>query len=82
MSDDQVIKLQLEIDQLKVAAAEAAKKHDQFFDKVRQMRGVQKEYFKYRAGSDLQKARRLERDVESIIDQEVQIQKSNQKELF
>lgn len=58
------------------------KKYNQLVDKVRRMRGVQKEYFKYRAKVDLDRARRLEREVDTLIDAAVQNQKSNQTELF
>lgn len=61
---------------------ELQKKHDRLVDKVRQMRGVQREYFKYRAGSDLQRAKVLEREVDQIIDDEVKIRKSKQQEIF
>ena len=61
---------------------ELQKKYDRLLDKTRQMRGWQKEYFKYRAGTDLEKAKRLEREVDAIISEEVKIQKSNQGEIF
>lgn len=61
---------------------ELQKKYDRLFDKVRQMRGHQKEYFKYRAGSDLDKAKRLEKDVDQMIKDELKVKESNQKEIF
>lgn len=57
-------------------------KYDHLADKVRRMRGVQKEYFKYRAKQDLELSKRLEREVDALISQEVQQQKTKQKELF
>lgn len=61
---------------------ELQQKYDRLVDKVRKMRGVQKEYFKYRAKVDLDRARRLEREVDDLIGEEVKIQQSKQKELF
>ncbi len=61
---------------------ELQKKYDRLFDKVRQMRGLQKEYFKFRASSDLKRAKILESDVDNLIKQEVEYRKSNQIELF
>lgn len=58
------------------------KKHDRLVDLVRRMRGYQKEYFKYRASSDLSLARKLEREVDKLIDEEIKVLKSNQPELF
>lgn len=62
--------------------AEIQTKYDRLLEKVRRMRGYQKEYFKYRASSDLQLAKRFEREVDQLIADEVKIQKSNQKEMF
>lgn len=61
---------------------ELQKKYDILVEKVRRMRGHQKEYFKYRASSDLQSARRFEREVDGIIEEAVKIQKSKQRDLF
>lgn len=61
---------------------ELQKKYDQLFDRVRRMRGHQKEYFKYRASSDLQLAKRFEREVDELIKKEIEQRKSNQKEIF
>lgn len=61
---------------------ELQKKYDQLIEKVRRMRGHQKEYFKYRASSDLQLAKRFEREVDELIKKEMEERKSNQKELF
>lgn len=58
------------------------KLHTQFRDKVRRMRGHQKEYFKWRASSDLKFARQWEREVDNSIDQEVKTEKSNLNKLF
>lgn len=61
---------------------ELQRKYDRLVDKVRRMRGYQKEYFKYRARADLDRAKILERDVDKIIAEEVAAIKSNQKTLF
>ena len=61
---------------------EIQKKYDRLVDRVRRMRGLQKEYFKYRASDDLKKAKTLEREVDQIIEEEVKTQKSNQQEIF
>lgn len=58
------------------------KKYNNLVDKVRRMRAYQKEYFKYRARSDLEMSKRFEREVDKLIADEVNQQKSNQKELF
>lgn len=58
------------------------KKYDQLLDKVRQMRGAQKEYFKYRAKVDLDRSKRLEREVDHLIDEAVKVKKSGQTEMF
>lgn len=51
-------------------------------EKVRKMRGHQKEYFKYRAKTDLEKSKFWERQVDQTIDGHVKEQKSQQQELF
>lgn len=61
---------------------ELQQKYDRLFEKVRRMRGYQKEYFKYRVKNDLETAKRFEREVDKIIDDEVKLKKSNQTELF
>ena len=61
---------------------ELQKKHDRLVDKVRRMRGMQKEWFKYRVGDDLKRAKVLEREVDQLIDEEVKLMKSNQPEIF
>ncbi|MBU7576485.1 MAG: hypothetical protein KAF40_00340 [Flavihumibacter sp.] len=61
---------------------ELQKKYDQLLEKVRRMRGHQKEYFKYRASSDLQLAKRFEREVDELIKKEMDQRKSNQKQFF
>lgn len=58
------------------------RKYDQLLDKVRQMRGAQREYFKYRAKVDLERSKKLEREVDQIVDEAVKLKKSGQKELF
>lgn len=57
-------------------------KYRLLLDKVRRMRGVQKEYFRYRCSEDLKRARRLEREVDQIIQEEVKIKQSGIQELF
>lgn len=46
------------------------------------MRGYQKEYFKYRTRQDLELSKRFEREVDKLLNEEVEIKKSNQKEIF
>lgn len=57
-------------------------KYLHLLDLVRRMRGVQKDYFRYRASEDLKRARRLEREVDQLIEMEVKKLKSLQKQLF
>jgi hypothetical protein len=57
-------------------------KYDHLIEKVRRMRGHQREYFKYRARSDLDIARRLEREIDRIIAEEIAQQKSMQRKIF
>jgi hypothetical protein len=61
---------------------ELEQKYLRLVDQVRQMRGWQKEYFKYHASQALQNAKRKEREVDNLIAEEVARQKSKQKELF
>lgn len=61
---------------------ELQNRYDLLLDKVRRLRGMQKEFFKYRAKSDLKRCRVLERDVDKLIEGEVKIIKSKQKDLF
>lgn len=58
------------------------KKHDRLVEAVHRMRGHQKEYFKYRARSDLDIARRWEREVDKLIQEEVKVKKSKQQQFF
>jgi len=60
---------------------ELQKKYDRLLDKARQVRGVQKEYFKYRLGKDLERARRLERELDHMIAEEVKAKESRQPEI-
>lgn len=53
-----------------------------FLDKVRKMRGYQKEYFKYRVRSDLETAKRYEREVDKLIEEEIKAIKSQQLTLI
>lgn len=52
-------------------------KYQRLVDKVRMMRGTQKEYMKYRAGIDRERARRLEREVDKMIEEELKEQKQS-----
>lgn len=63
-------------------STEITAKFDRLLDKVRRMRAYQREYFKYRAKSDLDMAKRFEREVDKMVEEEVKIKKSNQQELF
>lgn len=63
-------------------STEITAKFDRLLDKVRRMRAYQREYFKYRAKSDLDLAKRFEREVDKMVEEEVKIKKSNQQELF
>ena len=53
---------------------------EQFFFKVKEMREAQKEYFKYRMTSALQKSKRLEAEVDKEIKRAIQI-KNDKKQL-
>lgn len=46
------------------------------------MRGYQKEYFKYRVRSDLETAKRYEREVDKLIEEEIKAIKSQQLTLI
>jgi hypothetical protein len=61
---------------------ELQRKYDHLLNTIRKMRGHQKEYFRYRARSDLDLSKRAEREVDKIIAEEVKNKKSQQKELF
>ena len=61
---------------------ELQKRYDRLINKVRQMRGLQREYARWRAKVDWEKSRRLEREVDALIEEEVKRMKSNQKEMF
>lgn len=57
-------------------------KYNRLIDKVRRMRGHQKEWFRYHAKVDLDASKRFAREVDQLIDQEVKQQKSGQTEMF
>lgn len=61
---------------------ELQKKYDRLLDLARKARGHQKEYFKYRASSDLEKSKYWERQLDQFIKDEVKAKESKQKELF
>jgi hypothetical protein len=65
-----------------MSTEELQAKYDKLFDKVRQMRGYQKEYFKYRASSDLERSKRLEREVDQLIKEGVQKKESKQIDML
>lgn len=54
---------------------------DLFFDKVKEMRAAQKEYFRTRSSTELQKAKRLEKEVDEWIKQE-ESDNNEQQKLF
>lgn len=58
------------------------KKYDRLLDLVRKTRGRQKEYFKYRASSDLKQARQYEATLDAFIDEELKSRQSIQNKLF
>lgn len=62
--------------------SEIQTKYNRLIDLLRKMRGAQKEYFKYRARTDLDAAKKYEREVDHIIIEEVKNLKSNQTEMF
>lgn len=61
---------------------ELQRKYDTLFEKVRRMRGHQKEYFKYRTGKDLETAKRIERELDQLIKVELERRNSKQGELL
>lgn len=71
MSDATIDKLQ-----------ELQKKFDRLLDLARKTRGLQKEYFKYRASSDLEKAKHWEKALDQYIKDELKSKESQQKEMF
>ncbi|SFW16529.1 hypothetical protein [Chitinophaga sancti] len=58
------------------------KKFDRLFELARRTRGLQREYFKYRASSDLEKAKQWEKSLDAFINEEQKSRESKQKELF
>lgn len=65
-----------------MSTEEIQAKYDRLVDRVRQMRGWQKEFFKFRASGALKRSRRLEWEVDQLLKEEVKIQEAKQKELF
>jgi hypothetical protein len=53
-----------------------------FFEKVLAMRNHQRAYFKFKASSDLAKAKQYEREVDQMLKKELQEQQSGQQKLF
>ncbi|MFB6453744.1 hypothetical protein ACE38W_00610 [Chitinophaga sp. Hz27] len=58
------------------------KKFSRLLELTRKTRGHQKEYFKYRAKSDLEKAKIWERQLDQFIKDEVIIMQNKQQDLF
>ena len=58
------------------------KRYDRLIESVRRMRAAQREYFKYRARSDLEVAKRWERETDRLITEEIKQKKSKQGEIF
>lgn len=52
---------------------------EQFFYKVKDMRDAQKEYFKYRTNSALEKSKRLEAEIDNEIKRVIQIKSEKQQ---
>lgn len=57
-------------------------KYNTLLKKVAKMRIYQRQYFMYRCSTDLQAAKKYEREVDALIKAEYQEQKSPQKSLF
>lgn len=54
-----------EIEQIETTQTDV---HDDFYNKVKEMRRLQKCYFKFRRESDLQASKALEKEVDLILD--------------
>lgn len=52
---------------------------EQFFYKVKDMRDAQKEYFKYRTKSALEKSKKLEAEIDNEIKRVIQIKTEKQQ---
>jgi hypothetical protein len=61
---------------------EVEQKYLRLVDRVRRMRGYQREWDKFHCSSDKEYKRRLEREVDELIIEEVKKQKSKQQEIF
>ena len=61
---------------------ELQKKYDRLYEKIKRLRGWQREYKKYHIESDRQIVVRLEREVDQMIKIETDLQKRKQNELF
>lgn len=61
---------------------ELENKYNRFVERVRRLRGWQREWEKYHASTDKQVKRMLEREVDNLIKEETDLQKRKQKELF
>ncbi|GAO43767.1 hypothetical protein [Flavihumibacter petaseus] len=57
-------------------------KYETLVDKVRRMRKHQINWFNLRVSDDLRAAKKLEREVDALLSQEIPIQKPNQTDLF
>lgn len=58
------------------------KKFDRLLDLARKVRGHQKDYFRYRASSDLEKSKHWERQLDQFIKDEVAERDKKQRDLF
>lgn len=61
---------------------ELEKKYNHLFERVKRLRGWQKEYDIYHGSMERETKKRIERDVDNLIKQETDLQKRKQKELF
>jgi hypothetical protein len=53
-------------------------KYDRLVTNVYKLRNRQKEYFKYRASSDLEACKRLSKVVDDLVEEEIKYRKSKQ----
>lgn len=65
-----------------ISIGDSQKRYERLLDKTRQMREYQKRWYSYHIRTDLDKAKRLEREIDQLIAEEIKIQKSNQGEIF
>lgn len=58
------------------------KRYDRLLVMARKVRGLQREYFKHKASSDLEKAKRAERELDQFLAAEIEAKASPQQKLF